>query len=313
MIWGLVIAGAFATFAYMALSLIEDRVRVRKRVSQLTMQPQEKNAPSINRQKILSIITDQSKKKSKSNKALADLLIKAGLSYRPGQVRMGLGLLGGLIALMSFFAFQNLIISLVAFLLVFLVVPHMGLNMLIFRREGQFLEELPNALDIMSRGLRAGMPLAVCLKQITDSTSEPLRSEFAQVIDLQKLGVPLSDAIRKMPDRMDLMDLRFFTIVIEVQQKSGGNLAEILGNISEVIRGRRELKAKIKALIAEAKVSSIIIGIMPVGFAAMSYYSDPMTFSRFWTEPIGQVLGLLCLFLYGAGILIFIKIANVRA
>ena len=313
MIIAIMIMIASSGLVFFLLTMLEERQTRRNRLSLATKNSRQQNKASLNKEKMLATIEGQQKKKSKSGKTLPEMVAKAGLSYTSKQTYSVVGAISFCIACVIYAVTHSGLVAIVALLFTGLVIPRLVLGYLVAERQAKFLNELPNALDIMSRGLRAGMPLGTCIKQISETTAEPLRSEFVQVVDLQKLGLPLPEAIQKMPERVDLMDLRFFTIVIEIQQKSGGNLAEILGNISEVIRGRRELQAKIKALIAEAKVSSMIIGLMPVAFSAMSYYSDPATFSRFWTFPVGQMLSIVCLLLYALGIGLFIKLANVRA
>lgn len=313
MLTSLMILIAVTGISYVGLTFVQERQTARDRLVLAVKNSRQHTKSSLNKEKMLASIEGQQKRKTKTGKNLSALLAKAGLTYTTQQAYGVIGATALVAASLVYISLGNLFVALVVCAFIIVVIPRLALGYMIAEREAKFLNELPNALDIMSRGLRAGMPLGTCIKQISETTAEPLRSEFAQIVDLQKLGVPLPEAIQKMPDRIDLMDLRYFTIVIEIQQKSGGNLAEILGNISEVIRGRRELRSKIRALIAEAKTSSIIIGIMPVGFAFMSYYSDPETFSRFWTLPMGQVLSLVCFLFYAVGIMIFIKLANVRA
>ena len=313
MLTSLMILIAVTGIAYVGLTFVQERQTARDRLVLAVKNSRQNSKSSLNKEKMLASIEGQQKRKTKTGKTLPALLAKAGLTYTTHQAYGVIGAAALFTAGLVYISLGNLFVTLVVFAFIIVVIPRLVLGYMVAERQAKFLNELPNALDIMSRGLRAGMPLGTCIKQISETTAEPLRSEFAQIVDLQKLGVPLPEAIQKMPDRIDLMDLRYFTIVIEIQQKSGGNLAEILGNISEVIRGRRELRSKIRALIAEAKTSSIIIGIMPIGFAVMAYYSDPETFSRFWTMPMGQVLSVVCFLLYAIGIVIFVKLANVRA
>lgn len=296
--------------AYIVLGMLEERMTARRRIAIVTGGRAQQAAASLDKSKIIAKLERDHKLKAGKRTNLAALLVKAGLAYSASRVRMASVALSAGITCVLFVVTGNLAAAGISGLFLALVMPRVVLGIIIARREAAFLEELPNALDMISRGLRAGMTLASCMKQISESTAEPLRSEFAYVVDLQKVGMPLGEAIRKMPERIDLLDLRFFTIVIEIQQKSGGNLAEILENISNVIRGRKEMRAKVKALVSEAKVSSIIIGALPVLFGAFSWYSDPETFSKFWTEPIGILLFALSGILYTVGTGIFIKLAS---
>lgn len=315
MIESLLVAVAMTCVSYVAFSMLEERLGVKKRIAVIASGRLNIAPSSLDKDRIIAKVQKEQKelsgKRQKKNK-FDNLLSKSGLAYSKGQVFLmclGFGALCGLIVLIII---GHILIAIFAGAVSGILVPRIVLGILVARREIAFIDELPNALDLLSRGLRAGMPLGTCLRQVADSTADPLKTEFAHVLDLHKLGLPLAEAIKRMPERIDLMDLRFFTIVIEIQQRSGGNLAEILENISGVIRGRKEMKAKIKALISEAKTSSYIIGAVPVFFSILSYWSDPNAFSRFWTEPIGQVLSLVAVGFYVGGILLFSKIARVR-
>lgn len=308
---------AVALLTYLVMSYLDEQAAIKKRVSILANGRLANVSSSLNKEQILAKIhkneqREKSKKSGQTNNFTA-LIERAGLRLFKHQIEiacLGFGLFVGLV---TWIGFGNLVVALVIAALATFVVPRIILAIMVARREKAFIDELPNALDMLSRGLRAGIPLGTCLKQISETAAEPLKSEFSHVIDIHKLGLPLAEAIRRMPERIDSMDLRFFTIVVEIQQKSGGNLAEIVENISGVIRARKELRAKIRALISEAKVSSIIIGVLPVLFAALSYKSDAEAFSHFWTEPVGQILLIVSLLLYSIGTGLFVKIASVKA
>ncbi len=295
--------------AYAVLGYLDERIAARQRLA-LATGARERKSASLDKQKIIANIARVSSEKRGGRVSLADLIIKSGLTYRVGQVQGVIGFAGVAAALLAYVAMNSLVLSAVAGLFVVVVIPRIVFGILRKRRENAFLDEFPSALDMISRGLKAGMTISSCLVQISESAKEPVRGEFSYVIDRQKVGMSLSESLRKMPDRIDLMEVRFFAIALEIQQKTGGNLAEIVENISAVIRGRREMRAKIKALVAEAKVSSIIIAIIPLGFAAMGYMSDPESYGKFVTEPIGKILLGICVILYVCGVGIFIKLAN---
>ena len=302
----LLVSVSVGLIAYGAISVIEERFTSRRRMA-LAMGDRIPNTSSVavNRDKLLAKITEEQQQLLAKRKPVRELIVKAGLETSAQRIQLMTVLFsvvaGAVVMGLTFLP----IVAVLTSVFCFFIVPRLVLSILISRREAAFLDGFPDALDMISRGLKAGMPLASCLNQISESAAEPLRSEFAYVLDLQKLGIPIADAIKKMPDRVDLLDVRFFSIVVEIQQKTGGNLSEIIENISAVIRGRKEMRAKIKALISEAKVSSIIVGIIPLFFAVLSWYSDPEGFSKFWTETIGQIMLGVCLFLYLAGMGIF--------
>ncbi len=121
------------------------------------------------------------------------------------------------------------------------------------RRISAFVAELPNAMDVIVRGLRSGIPLGDCLRMISYEAKEPLRSEFRIAMEAQALGLSMSDAILRMCERVPVTEVNFFAVVVRHQQKSGGNLSEALGNLSRVLRERKKMSGKIQAMSMEAK------------------------------------------------------------
>jgi tight adherence protein B len=169
-------------------------------------------------------------------------------------------------------------------------VPFWLLSFLKKRREAAFIEALPDAVDIIVRGIKAGLPLHDSLRVITAESPEPLRSEFRQIIETQAIGMPLAEACAKLYERMPLPEANFFGIVIAIQQRAGGNLAEALGNLSRVLRDRKKMKAKIRAMSQEAKTSAWIIGALPIVVILMVYLTNPNYITLLWTTPLGRVM-----------------------
>ena len=128
------------------------------------------------------------------------------------------------------------------------------------RREAKFLDAFPDAVDIIVRGIKAGLPLLDSLRVITTEAPEPLKSEFRAIVETQTVGMPIGEACAKLYERIPVAEANFFGIVISIQQKAGGNLSEALGNLSSVLRDRKKMKAKIQAMSMEAKASAAIIG-----------------------------------------------------
>ncbi|MGE5159565.1 MAG: type II secretion system F family protein, partial [Gemmatimonas sp.] len=129
--------------------------------------------------------------------------------------------------------------------------PRWGLNFLKKRREKKFLAALPDAVDVIVRGIKAGLPLFESIKVVAADAPEPLRSEFLAIIETQAIGMPLGEACARLYDRMPVPEANFFGIVISIQQKSGGNLSEALGNLSKVLRDRKKMAEKIQAMSME--------------------------------------------------------------
>jgi tight adherence protein B len=178
------------------------------------------------------------------------------------------------------------------------------------RRENKFLDAFPDAVDIIVRGIKAGLPLLDCLKMITNEAPEPLRTEFRAIVETQAIGMPLGDACGKLYERMPVPEANFFGIVISIQQKAGGNLSEALGNLSRVLRDRKKMKAKIQAMSQEAKASAGIIGALPVAVMTMVYITSPTYIQLLFTEPLGNLM-LACSAVWMAiGVFVMKKMIN---
>ncbi|MEO1649641.1 MAG: type II secretion system F family protein [Pseudomonadota bacterium] len=158
------------------------------------------------------------------------------------------------------------------------------------RRQKKFLEDFANAIDVIVRGVKSGLPLNDCLGIIARESPEPIRSEFRDIVEQQRVGVPLGECFDKMIARMPLAEVKFFAIVIGIQQKAGGNLSEALGNLSGVLRDRKMLAAKVKALSAEAKASAMVLGALPFIVAILVYVTTPDYISLMWTKKYGQFM-----------------------
>jgi tight adherence protein B len=158
------------------------------------------------------------------------------------------------------------------------------------RRMKKFSLEFSNAIDIIVRGIKSGLPLNECLKIIARESPAPVGPEFVILLDSMSVGVELGTALEKMSERMPLSELNFFTIVLTIQQKTGGNLAEALGNLSIVLRSRKMMREKIAALSSEAKASSGIIGSLPPLVGTIVYLTTPAYMSLMFTEDIGRIM-----------------------
>jgi tight adherence protein B len=168
--------------------------------------------------------------------------------------------------------------------------PRWFLNYMKKRREKKFLEGLPDAIDVIVRGIKAGLPLFDSIKLVAADAQEPVKSEFAAIVETQAVGMPLGEACSRLYERMPVPEANFFGIVITIQQKAGGNLSEALGNLSKVLRERKKLKGKIKAMSMEAKASAGIIGAMPPLVMFGVYATNPDYMSLLWTTDTGRVM-----------------------
>ncbi|WP_291684395.1 type II secretion system F family protein [Bradyrhizobium sp.] len=188
--------------------------------------------------------------------------------------------------------------------------PRWGLSYLKKRREKNFLKALPDAVDVIVRGIKAGLPLFESIKVVAADSPEPLRGEFLAIIETQAIGMPLGDACARLFERMPVPEANFFGIVIAIQQKSGGNLSEALGNLSKVLRDRKKMAEKIQAMSMEAKASAGIIGSLPPIVMLLVYLSTPGYISLLWTHPTGQLMLVGCVIWMSVGIFVMKRMIN---
>jgi tight adherence protein B len=188
--------------------------------------------------------------------------------------------------------------------------PMWILSFLKNRREAKFLAGFPDAVDVIVRGIKSGLPLLESLKIIGQDAAEPIRSEFRTIMETQAIGIPIGEACAKLYERMPIPEANFFGIVITIQQKSGGNLSEALGNLSKVLRERKKMRQKIQAMSMEAKASAGIIGCLPVAVMILVWLSSPQYIALLWTHPTGRLMLACCVFWMGMGILAMRKMIN---
>jgi tight adherence protein B len=188
--------------------------------------------------------------------------------------------------------------------------PRWMLGYLKTRREKAFLKALPDAVDVIVRGIKAGLPLFESIKVVAADAPEPLKGEFLAIIETQTIGMPLGDACARLFERMPLPEANFFGIVIAIQQKSGGNLSEALGNLSKVLRDRKKMGEKIQAMSMEAKASAGIIGSLPPIVMLLVWMSTPEYIALLWTTPMGQFMLVGCVGWMTCGVLVMKKMIN---
>ncbi|MEL6373884.1 MAG: type II secretion system F family protein [Pseudomonadota bacterium] len=200
-----------------------------------------------------------------------------------------LGVVCGVLVFVSFPGVTPLAAGAAAFAGTF-GLPRWILARLTKRRQTKFVNEFANAIDVIVRGVKSGLPLNDCLAIIAKESPQPVAGEFQDLVDQQRVGVPLVEAFERMIKRMPLPEVKFFSIVIAIQQQAGGNLSEALGNLSNVLRSRKALAMKVAALSAEAKASAAVLGALPFIVMGMVYVSAPEYISLLWTKKMGQFL-----------------------
>ncbi len=237
-------------------------------------------------------------------------IAQSGLSWSKRQFFLVSGGLGAFLFLLGLLTGAGPLVALAMAFAGAFGLPRWLLSFLKKRRESKFLDAFPDAVDIIVRGVKSGLPLLDCLKMITVDSPEPLKTEFRAIVDTQAIGMPLGEACGKLYEQMPVAEANFFGIVISIQQRAGGNLAETLANLSRVLRDRKKMKAKIQAMSQEAKASAGIIGALPPAVMILVYISSPQYISLLWTEPMGRLMLAASLFWMFCGVMVMKKMIN---
>lgn len=169
------------------------------------------------------------------------------------------------------------------------LLPRMYVNNKRKKYQSLFLDELPNAVEAIVRGVKTGLPLNDSMRVVAKDAKEPVKSEFGRVLDQQSFGMSMTEAVTVLLDRVPLPEVNFFVVVITVQQQAGGNLSEALGNLAKVLRNRKKMKQKIKAMSSEAKASAGIIGSLPFVVGTLVSLVSPAYLAPLFTTLIGNI------------------------
>lgn len=250
------------------------------------------------------------KARKPNNQPLTTKITQAGLPWSKNQffiISAGLGLFAFTIL---FMLAGNLLSALAVGFASAFGLPRWILHFLKKRREKRFLNAFPDAIDVIVRGIKSGLPLLDSLKIIASEAPEPVKSEFRVIIETQAVGIPLGEACAKLFERIPLSEANFFGIVISIQQKSGGNLSEVLGNLSRVLRERKKMKAKIQAMSMEAKASAVIIGSLPIIVGLLVYITSPNYIELLWTKDLGRMMIAGCATWMSIGVFVMKQMIN---
>ncbi len=179
-------------------------------------------------------------------------------------------------------------------------------------RQRQFAEEFPDALDLLVSALRAGISFSAALQIVADESPEPIRSEFAIVVEEQALGVDLRDALSNMANRVDSLDLKFFVTAVVLQRAAGGNLTEVLDNTGKLIRDRFRILGDIKTFTSAGRLTGVVLSALPAGMCVFMIMVAPDYFHKMWDHPMGRTILGLAFFLQLLGWLTIRKIVNIK-
>jgi tight adherence protein B len=190
--------------------------------------------------------------------------------------------------------------------------PRWIVGFLAKRRTKAFTEAFSDAIDIIVRGIKSGLPVHDCLRIIARESPAPLGPEFQKLVENIAMGVALDQGLEKMYQRMPTSELRFFSIVLSIQAKTGGNLAEALGNLSSVLRARKLMREKIKAMSSEATASAFIIGCLPPGVVTLITVASPAYMTIMFTDPRGNLMLMAGAMWMGLGIFVMRRMINFK-
>ena len=233
----------------------------------------------------------EDKQKQKKQKIpLRARLEGAGLTFTPRDFYIASAALGVLTTVGMFIGGQIPVLALLAGFAAGFGLPRWTLGFLTKRRRKAFINEFANALDVIVRGVKTGLPVGECLKVVANESPAPVGPEFMKVIDAQRMGVPLDQALLRLHERMPVAEVNFFQIVLSIQSKTGGNLSEALGNLSRVLRDRKKLIQKIQSVSAEAKASAMIIGSLPFVIGTLMFIVNTEYMSMLFDEKLGHAM-----------------------
>lgn len=262
------------------------------------------------RKQVTDSLKELEARNTRKRVSLESKIAQAGLNWSRRQFVIYSILSGIGLGLAVFVLSQNPIMALGAAIVGGGGLPRWFLKFAAKRRLKKFVDGFPEAIDIIVRGIKAGLPLADCLHVIASEAQEPIRSEFRMIIEAQAMGLSIGEAVDRLILRLPISETSFFAIVINIQQKAGGNLSEALGNLAAVLRDRKKLKAKIAALSSEAKASASIIGALPFVVGGLVYLTSPAYMRLLWTTTTGQFVMGVCAMWMGLGIFVMQKMVN---
>lgn len=214
------------------------------------------------------------------------------------------------VAVLIFLQSGAFLLALGVGLLVGAGIPHMVVGFLIGRRTNQFNSKFPDAIELLVRGLRSGLPVTETLSVVAQEVPGAVGIEFKSIVERIKIGKTMEDALQQTADRLGIPEFNFFCITLAIQRETGGNLAETLSNLADVLRKRSQMKLKIKAMSSESKASAYIVGSLPFIVFGLIYWINPDYLGTFFTDDRLIVVGLGGLVWMGIGVFIMAKMVN---
>jgi tight adherence protein B len=308
----LAVGGLFYVFVYPHLS---GDIKAEKRQAALQKSAARRtgdrsNDPLQRRKQIAESLKELDAKGKSKKLTLEARIAQAGLSWSKQKFYIGSAVAGVLAGGLLFLVSDDLFMAAGAAAAAGLGLPRWVLNFMRKRRFKKFLNVFPDAVDVIIRGVKAGLPLGDCMRVIAQEAAEPVRTEFKLAIEATALGLSLGEASERIVERVPVPEASFFSIVINIQQKAGGNLSEALANLSRVLRDRKKLKQKVQAVSSEAKASAAIIGSLPFIVGTLVWLINPRYIELLWLTSGGRVVIGASLTWMLAGCLVMRKMIN---
>jgi tight adherence protein B len=289
-------------------SVAKPSPQARSRIPQALDQAQK-------RKNVAALLKDVEKNRAakKERPTMRRRLEQAGFAKtEPRTFWMICGIVAAVAASVAILTHQKpLIVVLVAFA-AGLGLPRWVLGFLTARRKKKFTEHFASAIDVIVRSVKSGLPANEALRIVAREAPDPVGSEFNNLVESMKVGVTMEQALKRMMESMPTPEVGFFAIVMTIQGKSGGNLSEALGNLAFVLRDRKRLQGKIKAMSSEAKASAMIIGALPPGVMTLVYITTPGYIMKLFTERAGNLMLAVCVIWMSMGIMVMRKMINFK-
>ena len=246
----------------------------------------------------------------KKRATLKQRLFQAGMTIKPAAVIRNRVILGVVAFVVLVLVQVPIYFAPVFAIAAGYLVPRMYVNRKRRKYQDRFLDELPNAVEAVVRGVKTGLPLNDSMRVVAKDAKEPVKSEFARVLDQQAVGMTMTEAVTVLLDRVPLPEVNFFVVVITVQQQAGGNLSEALGNLAKVLRNRKKMKQKIKAMSSEAKASAGIIGSLPFVVGILVSLTSPAYLAPLFFTTLGNIWLGIGVAMFSAGIFVMSKMVK---
>ena len=297
----------------------DSATKASKRLGQMKTENKDsaknKNTPESQaqrRKQLLTTIRAQEREERRVKLTLEARLTRAGLALSVRNFWIGSGIFGVVACVVAYLLRTPPLISIAIGVVAALGLPRWLIGVLAQGRAKKFTEDFPTAIDVITRGIKSGLPVNDCLRLIALESPEPLATEFRKLTESVRGGLSIEQGLEKMYARMPTSEVRFFAIVLTIQQKTGGNLAEALGNLSTVLRSRKLLREKIKALSGEAVASAFIIGSLPPGIGTLVSVMQPTYMEPLLGTPRGHVIIAIAVVTEALGVFVMRRMINFK-